>query len=638
MAKRLQLLFLIIITSNYHLLYGQSDSYASNSISFNKNIDTNLNFDINPDNLNNFDTDYNSLIQYYQSIDLNYIKKGEVSFFDLDLKPIDIDINSVEFLVNSRDSIILLNKAVSPESAQNLFILDEQEYISTYGGSDFLTAKTNSYKELKFSLSKLKYSKKYFQFFDWKSLNHPPLKTMQNPLNFYDKSRVAIDYDTINSLYFNPDFHTLLDKNTGSNLTFGNHLELLRNGYSYQKKIELIKKAKSSILISVMSYTNDESSTKMTEELIKKSKEGVIVYLLVEKIWTKLMMKKAMRRFKNSGVVLIYANDLMNFEDHKTALFHNKIWIFDSKTAIIGGQNINDSDNISSGFNHQSHDTDLLVEGPVVSDISNSMIGLLNNYNYKNKSNQQQIKFIEGYQQQIQYRLKSEKEDKLRGQEYYKEVLSNKDSRLRGVCRFIIQGPKTDRFAVSKAYLFYLKHAQNSIDLTTGKISVDIDNKVEISNFEGWSKQIWNQLFKSASEGVRINLIHNGIDGGNGELTNYLRRKVLKEYDNIFFKENIPPLAERLDLFAAKKNYPILSYINDKDNIDVWLYFQYMHSKTFMIDRFVVSIGSYNLDNWSSDKSQESTLICQDKYLAKEFEYYYILDMVNSTPIQNKKN
>lgn len=633
MTKQIQYILIIYLIINFQSFYGQNESYVMNEFIYNYETNIKSKFNINPDNLKEFGTDYNSLIRYYQNIDINYIEKGKVSFFDLDLKPIDIDIKSVQFLINSRDSTILLDKAVSPESAQNLFILNDKKYVYTYGGDDFLTAKINSYKNLIFSDKNLRYSKKYFQFWDWKSLNHPPLRKLQNPLVFYDKNKTAIDYDTINSPFFNPDFHYLLDKNTNSTLTFGNHLELLRNGDSYQKKIELIKKAKSSILISVMSYYNDKSSTKMTEELIKKSKEGVKVYLIVEKVWTKLMMKKAMRKFKNSGIVIIYANELMNLKKNTVSLFHNKIWIFDNQIAILGGQNIIDSDNISSGYNHQSHDTDMLIEGPAVTDISNSMIEIFERYKYEKKANQQQIDLIKNYQLQNQKRLKLETKEKVRGQENYKEKLKNKETRLDGVCRFVIQGPQTDRYAVSKAFLFYFKHAQQSIDITTGKIRIDFENKVMISNYEGWSKQLWNQLFKNAADGVQINLIQNGIDGGNGEFTNFLKRKVLTEPDNKFIKKYFPPLAERYDLKAARRNYPILYSLQEKENINVWLYFQYMHSKTFMIDRFVVSITSFNFDNWSADKSQESALICQDKEFAKIFEYNFVLDKSNSTPI-----
>ena len=82
-----------------------------------------------------------------------------------------------------------------------------------------------------------------------------------------------------------------------------------------------------------------------------------------------------------------------------------------------------------------------------------------------------------------------------------------------------------------------------------------------------------------------------------------------------------------------QKKYPTLKYLQQKENINTWMYFQYMDSKTFMIDWFVVSVGSYNLENWSSDRSQEAVLICQDKKLAKELEYQFILNKVNSTPV-----
>ena len=149
---------------------------------------------------------------------------------------------------------------------------------------------------------------------------------------------------------------------------------------------------------------------------------------------------------------------------------------------------------------------------------------------------------------------------------------------------------------------------------------------------------MWNQLFDSAENGVKINLIYNGIDGGYGEFGNYLKRKALTNHNNSFISKYYPRIAKKLDIKAAKRNYPILNYLQQKENVNAWMYFQYMHSKTFMIDRFVVSVGSFNLDNWSSDRSQEAVLICQDKELAKEFEYYYTLDMVNSTPVFNKIN
>jgi phosphatidylserine/phosphatidylglycerophosphate/cardiolipin synthase-like enzyme len=371
----------------------------------------------------------------------------------------------------------------------------------------------------------------------------------------------------------------------------------------------------------------------MTKELIRKTKEGVKVFLIVEKVWTKLLMKKAMRRFRNSNVVILYASDLVNIEMHRTALFHNKIWVFDQKTAIVGGQNIIQSENISSGYNHQNYDLDLLIEGPAVTDIARHSVELLKEYHFERKAPQEFVDFIENYEKEIEERYITETMEKLRGEEHYKDLLSNKDTRLKGVCRFVIQGPHTDRYAVSKAYIYYFKKAKYLIDLTTGKLKVDLENDIELSNYTGWSKRIWSQLRTDADNGIKINLINNGIDGGYGELSSYLKLKGLKNINNKERSEMYYGISEKLDLKAAKRNYPFTSYLQEKDNIEVWNYFQYMHAKSWMIDRFVVSIGSFNLDNWSSDRSQESVLICQDKKLAGEYEIEYTLGKVNSTPV-----
>ena len=109
------------------------------------------------------------------------------------------------------------------------------------------------------------------------------------------------------------------------------------------------------------------------------------------------------------------------------------------------------------------------------------------------------------------------------------------------------------------------------------------------------------------------------------------------ENDNKFYRSTFPTIAERLDKKAAKRNYPYLDYLQQRENFDVWFYFQYMHSKTLFLDRIVVSVSSYNLDSWSADRSHESALICLDKELAKQYEYNYVRDLCNSTPVPKKQ-
>jgi phosphatidylserine/phosphatidylglycerophosphate/cardiolipin synthase-like enzyme len=230
-------------------------------------------------------------------------------------------------------------------------------------------------------------------------------------------------------------------------------------------------------------------------------------------------------------------------------------------------------------------------------------------------------------------RLREEELQNKRGTDIYKSKLENLDTRMQGVCRYIIQGPQNDKNLITKVYLQYLNQVKYKIDLNTGKVNFNLEDKNEYSYFEGWEQQLWNKLFELGDNGKEINLISNGIDGGYGELSNHMKRQSFIKNDKWLFGKAYPVIAKKLDKKAAHRNYPFLRAAQQKENIDIWFYFQYMHSKSFMLDRFVVSVGSFNLDKWSSDKSHESVLICQDKDLAKQYEYNYVLDLVNSTPV-----
>jgi phosphatidylserine/phosphatidylglycerophosphate/cardiolipin synthase-like enzyme len=164
----------------------------------------------------------------------------------------------------------------------------------------------------------------------------------------------------------------------------------------------------------------------------------VHIVLLVEKVWTKIMMKQGLREFPKNNITVIYADDLLNYDERERALFHNKFWVFDDDIAILGGQNILDSENISTGFNHQSRDTDLLVQGPAVTDISKSFFLLLDRFNYKDKCSSEQLGYLEAYIESLEKRIILEEEQGLRGQQNYSQKLNNVNTRMDGVCRYII--------------------------------------------------------------------------------------------------------------------------------------------------------------------------------------------------------
>ena len=69
------------------------------------------------------------------------------------------------------------------------------------------------------------------------------------------------------------------------------------------------------------------------------------------------------------------------------------------------------------------------------------------------------------------------------------------------------------------------------------------------------------------------------------------------------------------------------------DNFTAWMHFQYVHSKTMLIDNIMASVGSFNFEPYSAEKSHESTVLCYDQRLAQELKADNIRDIVNSTPV-----
>jgi len=79
---------------------------------------------------------------------------------------------------------------------------------------------------------------------------------------------------------------------------------------------------------------------------------------------------------------------------------------------------------------------------------------------------------------------------------------------------------------------------------------------------------------------------------------------------------------------SQRKN--LMAALSDT-TVDVWFYFNHIHSKQMEFDQIMTSTGSFNLDTYSH-RNHESTLICLDKKLADESLREFAKDIVNSTP------
>ncbi len=501
---------------------------------------------------------------------------------------------NLKFKVNLNDMIIYPLNDLSPDTVSNLFIFNLQKLKTRFHSNKILDFKKKYFDSRKYNSFKFSYEREYLQLSDWKSLFHPPLR--KNVISFKEKS-----FKVTPSLTF----ETELDKLTSSNLTFNNELELLINNVSYHRKIKLIKEAKEFVFLAVMSLDPSGESKKILQALTKKAKEGVKVYVVLERFWNKLLFRKSLKILKEAGVKIGLSKDLIKLGEEQ-ALFHSKYLVVDGDQSISGGQNLVDRSHLSTGYNHYNKDIDLYSKGPLASQMSLDFLKL-----WRRFSDEVIEKSIFD---KILNKVKIYKDKNVIGT---KNLLENKQQK--GICRFLSQGPHSDKYMLSKVFYKIFNNANKNIIYTSQHISYKNSNK-------DWNSNLHHLLFDKSRDGVMIDLISNGIDGGvlkqNTSSKSGLNKKVIEKLNKTTGYLNTA--------FRRKK----LKMISEHENYEVWQHFQYIHSKVALIDNSISVISSFNFENYSAEHSYETAVICHDEDIAKSLHLDLYVDRVNSTPIR----
>ncbi len=145
-----------------------------------------------------------------------------------------------------------------------------------------------------------------------------------------------------------------------------NEMTLIQHGEeALQLRLDLIKKAKTSIDVEYYIYKTDMSSKIFTKELVKAAKRGVKVRVLVDKLGSKLSSFYAHELNKHGIDIKYYNTSLLLRFNAVNYRNHRKLMAFDEEFAIVGGRNIgNDYFNLDKDANFE--DLDVLVKGPIV--------------------------------------------------------------------------------------------------------------------------------------------------------------------------------------------------------------------------------------------------------------------------------
>jgi phosphatidylserine/phosphatidylglycerophosphate/cardiolipin synthase-like enzyme len=286
---------------------------------------------------------------------------------------------------------------------------------------------------------------------------------------------------------------------------------------------------------------------------------------------------------------------------------------------------MHDFENASNGFNNHTRDKDVHVKGPAVTDMMRQYVRI---WNHEQETPDDSMKT---YLRLVEEKEAHEKSLGLRGREFYQKWLNQPNvSDIPGVCRVLVQGTKSagQENIIAKAYIEIMKNVKHQMLLNTLSFNFKKNDQSEFSN-----TKIIKTLTEASKRNVTIDLVTNGVDAGFGE-AGFQLRELAKKFNQKGQKlaaRGVLQLEKTLAPFTGRSQRKNLMAALSDTTVDVWFYFNHIHSKQMEFDQIMTSTGSFNLDTYSH-RNHESTLICLDKKLADESLREFAKDIVNSTP------
>jgi len=512
---------------------------------------------------------------------------------------------------------------------QDYFSINISKFNELMNAPDFLTAKRTFYSRLHFNKRTQRYYRPYGYLESWRSLSHPQIKTLDVAPTVIDQKMTPMkdgERSAANSPYFNPGLQREVDSMSGSELTIGNDLELRVNNDSFEHKIDLIRRSKKSFLGIVMVLACDRNGSRFVDELIKAKERGVDVKMMHEGVWSNITNGACVARMRKAGIDVLLPSDM--FSNHfAIGVVHNKFYIRDEEEAVIGGQNLVDAETESDGFNAKMHDTDVWIHsGPEVTTLQWQFANLWHRY-----AKADQRERIVQYLANAESRKQKERAAHARGSEFYAEKLGNPETRMKGACRALVQGPHLRNLSIAQVLRRYTEEAQQSVIITSPEIDFDLEPKKKSNQ----RTELFHATIDAAKRGVDMQLILNGVDGGNGELDAFLHEQYEKAYykDHELVRQFFQYELNHEPQKNARGHREYLLELQKVPGYHTWTHFNYMHAKQAYFDRIATMISSFNLDKASAERNYEAGAMCLDEELSTAMENQLTLDLVNSTPV-----
>lgn len=524
---------------------------------------------------------------------------------------------------------------------QYFFELDTDNYIGKFGGRTFLDAKKNNFRYLEFDRQNFQFFRPFFYMSEWLELGHPPLRKLERPLSYYwsdyqDVKELLADEEIAKHPYFDYRFQREIDRVSNTELSIGNELEMLHNSDAFWKKVDLVNRAEKQFLAAVLYFRCDETTMPLVKAIEAAVKRGVEVKFLAEKNFF-IAEANCIRKLRRAGVQVMGGTDMLRASTFLSVM-HNKLWIRDGVEGIVGGQNLLKAENYSDGFNGYNRDVDLYIKkGPLVTDITYQYAKLWNYFYGKNSFYRlffHKVKNLRALERNFYNKLIDERLLNVRGVLNYRDWFRHPEKRMNGVCRVAVQNAGATEQSIGNIIMKLTEAAKKQVIFTTHAADFDItpDEKEAIKQ----NNQFYHLLVDKSKnqKDFKTWMITNSLNGGEGELTIIYRDLMMsaREKQHTLLEKMFSKMHFNANRGRAEKFQRQVEYLASQENFNVWNYFQYIHSKVYMWDNLVTSVGSFNADYFSFERSHESQVFCMDKSLSEQMARSMVHDMTNSFP------
>lgn len=151
--------------------------------------------------------------------------------------------------------------------------------------------------------------------------------------------------------------------------TCHNRAEILIDGKAtFESILKEIESARTYILVQFYIIRSDKIGTELKRKLVRKSEQGVKIYILYDEIGSYKLSAKYIRELRHAGCDMYPFNTTKGrrYKFHLNFRNHRKIVIIDGRIGYVGGVNVGDEYIEGSPELGKWRDTHVRVEGPAV--------------------------------------------------------------------------------------------------------------------------------------------------------------------------------------------------------------------------------------------------------------------------------